>query len=78
MRFICVFNLQLIDEVVGEFYVRLSIGSLTVIVGILVGILQWMSGDVTVRSVYTIITGNVKGKTPTVCTLTTFEASFIF
>jgi len=52
--------MQLIDEIVGELYVRLATGSLSGIVGIFVGVLQFMSGEVTVRFVYTIVTGNVK------------------
>ena len=61
VRFVCVFNLQVI-EFVGEFYVRLVLGSTAASVGIFVGLLQYSSGDVTVRSVYTIVTGKVKGK----------------
>lgn len=52
--------MQLIDEIVGEFYVRLATGSLSGIVGIFVGVLQFLSGEETVRFVYTIVTGNVK------------------
>ena len=61
MRFVCIFNIQLIDEVIAEFYVRLALGSLTTMAGMFFGILQFFSGEVTIRSVYTIVTGKVKG-----------------
>ncbi len=61
VRFACVINLQFMDEAVGEFYVRLALRILTISIGIFVGLLQFLSGEVTIRTVYAIVTGKVKG-----------------